>query len=201
MSRVGVRETIRRYSARIGLTKYWAEEVVTVWNMTHQFWLDESGEVTVNTSKRLERFCDFVKDNEYLPLKAIAEKYCLKHNVPFITEDKKKVYLRAVFAEDAAERIAKLEQDNTELRERCSIFDKALITSTKNNIERQELIDGLKDQVSAMSKASVLNTSEADMMKAKVIIQNLLDSFFAVEGDQARELEAVKEARKFLKEE
>lgn len=73
-------------------------------------------------------------------------------------------------------------------------------TYTKNNIERQNLIDELKDQVSAMSKASVLNTSEDDMMKAKVIIQNLLDSFFAVEGDRARELEAVKEARKFLKE-
>ena len=139
MSRVGVRETIRRYSNRIGLTKYWAEEVVTAWNMTHQFWLDESGEVTVNTSKRLERFCDFIKANEYLPIKAIDEKYCLKHNVPFITEDKKKVYLRLASDSDALD-------------------------------------------------------------KAKVIIQNLLDSFFAVEGDQARELEAVKEARKFLKE-
>ena len=51
-----------------------------------------------------------------------------------------------------------------------------------------------------MSKTSVLNTSEDDMKKAKVIIENLLDSLFAIEGDQARELEAVKEARKFLKE-
>lgn len=110
---------------------------------------------------------------------------------------------RVAFEEDAAERIAELEQDNTELRERCSILDKALITSTKNNIERQKLIDELKNPVSAMSKALVLNTSEDDekIDRAKVIIQNLLDAFFAVEGDQARELEAVKEARKFLKEE
>lgn len=83
-----------RHSANIGLTKYWTEDVVTAWNMTHSGWLEESGEVTVKTSKTLESFCDFIKTNENLPLKAIAEKYCLENSVPFITEDKKKVDLK-----------------------------------------------------------------------------------------------------------
>lgn len=94
LSRVGVRETIIRHSDNIGLTKYWAEDVVTAWNMTHADWLEDSGEVTVKTSKMLESFCDFIKANESLPLKTIAKKYCLENSVPFITEDKKKVDLK-----------------------------------------------------------------------------------------------------------
>lgn len=42
------------------------------------------------------------------------------------------------------ERIAELEKDNAELKGQCSILDKSLITSTKNNIERQKIIDELK---------------------------------------------------------
>ena len=42
---------------------------------------------------------------------------------------------------------AKLEKENAELKERCSILDKSLITSTKNNIERQKIIDEIKEQL------------------------------------------------------
>lgn len=33
-----------------------------------------------------------------------------------------------------------------ELKERCNILDKSLVTSTKNNIERQKIIDELKEE-------------------------------------------------------
>ena len=122
MSRVGVRETIRRYSESIGLTKYWSEEVVTAWNMTHPVWLDLSDEVTVNTSKRLEHFCDFIKANEQLSLKAIAEKYCMEYSVPFITEDKKKVYLRPVDDFDTQAKLAKAKDIITKLVEGIKII-------------------------------------------------------------------------------
>jgi hypothetical protein len=45
------------------------------------------------------------------------------------------------------EQIAELEKENAELKERCSILNKSLVTSTKNNIERQEIIDELKKQL------------------------------------------------------
>lgn len=132
MSKVGVRETILRHSANIGLTKYWAEEVVTVWNMTHTCWLEDSGEVTLITSKRLEKLCDFIKANESLPLKAIAEKYCLKNLIPFITEDKKKVYLRLADDSDTRVKLAQAEEIITKLS--------ACLSSHANNSFENELL-------------------------------------------------------------
>lgn len=37
-------------------------------------------------------------------------------------------------------------KENAELKERCNILDKSLVTSTKNNIERQKIIDELKEE-------------------------------------------------------
>lgn len=132
MSKVGVREIIRRHSDAIGLTKYWSEEVVTAWNMTHTHWLEDSGEVIVLTSKRLESFCDFIKANESLPLKAIAEKYCLKNHIPFITEDKKKVYLRLTDDSGTRVKLAKAEEIITKLS--------ACLSSHANNSFENELL-------------------------------------------------------------
>ena len=44
------------------------------------------------------------------------------------------------------ERIEELEKENAELKERCNILDKSLVTSTKNNIKRQKIIDELKEK-------------------------------------------------------
>ncbi|MBO6130938.1 MAG: hypothetical protein J6P28_03120 [Treponema sp.] len=43
--------------------------------------------------------------------------------------------------------VEKLEKENAELKERCSILDRSLVTSTKNNIERQKIIDEIKEQL------------------------------------------------------
>ena len=45
------------------------------------------------------------------------------------------------------EKVNELEKENAELKEQCSILDKSLVTSTKNNIERQKIIDEIKKRL------------------------------------------------------
>ena len=80
-------------------------------------------------------------------------------------------------------RIAELEKENAELKEQCSILDKSLVTSTKNNIERQKIIDEIKEQFT----------------RAKEIIEELYNIIPASMSDYAKE--PMEHARKFMTEE
>lgn len=83
-----------------------------------------------------------------------------------------------------------LTKENAELKERCSILDKSLITSTKNNIERQKIIDEIKEQLT----------------KAKELLKRLLEEerdnvFWEMNGaDKSSYFQVVKQAEQFLKE-
>ena len=75
-----------------------------------------------------------------------------------------------------------------ELEERCSILDKSLITSTKNNIERQEIIDELKKQLT----------------KAKELLKKIEKIVYSGENEIKRLskiVDILAEAEQFLKEE
>ena len=87
------RGAIKDISHKINLTKYWSDEVITIWNMTHTTWKNGDEHVNKNNIIAVERFCKFVKENEALSLKSIAEKYCRKYIVPYITEGHKAINL------------------------------------------------------------------------------------------------------------
>lgn len=87
------RGAIKDISHRINLTKYWSDEVITIWNMTHTKWKDGDEPVNKHGIIAIELFCKFVKENEALSLKGIAEKYCRKYIVPYITESHKLINL------------------------------------------------------------------------------------------------------------
>lgn len=80
--------------------------------------------------------------------------------------------------------IEKLEKENAELKERCSILDKSLITSTKNNIERQKIIDEIKEQ---------LTKAEEIILKLSTCLEGHSNNNF--------EYNLLQEAKQFLKEE
>lgn len=52
-------------------------------------------------------------------------------------------------------RITELEQENANLKKRCDTLDKSLVVSTKNNIERQNIIDEYKEQIAELSKRAI----------------------------------------------
>ena len=79
--------------------------------------------------------------------------------------------------------VEKLEKENAELKEQCSILDKSLVTSTKNNIERQKIIDEIKEQLT----------------EAKKVIEELYNIIPASMSDYAKE--PMEHARKFMTEE
>lgn len=79
--------------------------------------------------------------------------------------------------------VEKLEKENAELKEQCSILDKSLVTSTKNNIERQKIIDEIKKRLT----------------EAKKIIEELYNIIPASMADYAKE--PMEHARKFMTEE
>ena len=81
------------------------------------------------------------------------------------------------------EKVNDLEKENAELKEQCSILDKSLVTSTKNNIERQKIIDEIKEQLT----------------EAKEIIEELYNIIPASMADYAKE--SMEHARKFMTEE
>ena len=81
------------------------------------------------------------------------------------------------------EKVNDLEKENAELKEQCSILDKSLVTSTKNNIERQKIIDEIKEQLT----------------EAKEIIEELYNIIPASMADYAKE--PMEHARKFMTEE
>lgn len=84
---------------------------------------------------------------------------------------------------NALERITELEKENAELKEQCSILDKSLVTSTKNNIERQKIIDEIKKRLT----------------EAKKVIEELYNIIPASMADYAKE--PMEHARKFMTEE
>lgn len=81
------------------------------------------------------------------------------------------------------EKVNDLEKENAELKEQCSILDKSLVTSTKNNIERQKIIDEIKKQLT----------------EAKEIIEELYYIIPTSMFDYAKE--PMEHARKFMTEE
>jgi len=73
----------------------------------------------------------------------------------------------------------------------------------KENAELKEEVKNNEDlaTVAYMQGAeSQKKKSEKKLTKAKEIIKNLIDDLTAIDGEQIRELEAVKEAEQFLKE-
>lgn len=76
------------------------------------------------------------------------------------------------------------EQENAELKKLCNVLDKSLITSTKNNIERQKIIDRYKGKLT----------------KAKELLKQLVNIEYAVNipKDKIRSLRV--KAEQFLKE-
>ena len=76
--------------------------------------------------------------------------------------------------------LAELEKENAELKEQCLILADC---NTCNSTCKTENIE-MKKQ----------------LIKAKEIIKNLIDDLTAIDGEEIRELEAVKEAEQFLKE-
>jgi chromosome segregation ATPase len=87
---------------------------------------------------------------------------------------------------DFQKHIEELEKENGTLKERCDILDESLITSTKNNIERQKIIDEHNDQLT----------------KAKELLSRLKFDFknFAFEVGITPVSETYFEVEKFLKE-
>lgn len=79
--------------------------------------------------------------------------------------------------------VEKLEKENAELKEQCSILDKSLVTSTKNNIERQKIIDEIKKRLT----------------EAKEVVEELYNIIPASMSDYAKE--PMEHARKFMTEE
>ena len=83
-------------------------------------------------------------------------------------------------AEPKEKRIAELEKENAELKEQCLILADC---NTCNSTCKTENIE-MKKQLT----------------KAKEVIENLIDSLMAIDGEQIRELSVVKEVEEFLKE-
>ena len=73
----------------------------------------------------------------------------------------------------------------------------------KENAELKEEVKNIEDlaTVAYMQGAeSQKKKADKQLAKAKEIIKNLIDDLTAIDGEQIRELEAVKEAEQFLKE-
>jgi len=111
-----------------------------------------------------------------------------------------------------ADYIEKLEKGNAELKERCNILDESLVTSTKNNIERQKIIDELKNRDCWKSCEYANPKSELigqhikdvqDLSKAKGIIKKIEKIFYSGENAIKRLSkisDILAEAETFLKE-
>lgn len=106
-------------------------------------------------------------------------------------------------------RIAELEKENAELKKQCDTLDKSLVVSTKNNIERQKIIDEYKERI-AEFEAKLLqeretywgkgfNYSKDQITQAKEIIKELLESCFGY-ASKSVNYEIKARAEKFLKE-
>ena len=94
-------------------------------------------------------------------------------------------------AEPREKRIAELEKENAELQEKLNI------RSCQNckHSNKSYPSDG-----SCVHYNTWEDYKNPQLTKAKEVIENLIDSLMAIDGEQIRELSVVKEAEQFLKE-
>ena len=94
-------------------------------------------------------------------------------------------------AEPREKRIAELEKENAELQEKLNI-------RSCQNCKRSN--KSCPSDGSCVHHNKWEDYKNPQLTKAKEIIENLIDSLMAIDGEQIRELSVVKEAEQFLKE-
>lgn len=83
--------------------------------------------------------------------------------------------------DDFQKQIEKLEKEKAELKERCNILDKSLITSTKNNIERQKIIDGYNDKLIKVKELLSRLKFDFKNFAFEVGVEPISETYFEVE--------------------
>lgn len=123
--------------------------------------------------------------DDYVKIQAFEEENAELEKQHKIEKEKWYAEYTAMY-NDFQKHIEELEKENGTLKERCDILDESLITSTKNNIERQKIIDEHNDQLT----------------KAKELLSRLKSDFknFAFEVGITLVSETYFEVEKFLKE-
>lgn len=88
--------------------------------------------------------------------------------------------------------------------EMAAEYAKGLTTEYQDGLVDIDDIDVLQEAIVEAHLAGLKagrDTAEANLAKAKGIISKLLDDLTAIDGEETKELEAVKVAEQFLKEE
>lgn len=91
----------------------------------------------------------------------------------------------------------KLQEENEQLRKYCKELEAGFLNYKKNYKTKRQKVFDLETRVKNSKKEN--QQLKQKFEKAKDIIKNLIDTLEAIDGEQTRELKAVKEAELILK--